>query len=132
MAHVRCCVPNCLSKYENVGRHYFIFPKECKRYKLWIQNLNLLLPEYEDQSFIIKRRRKVCDLHFEESQFKTSSKMRLNFNAIPSLPSRMSEVRNILESTSYEYNTVSMCETTKTKFKRQKKQFKKIPRHHEK
>ena len=80
-----CCASNCFNKfYENKAISYFRFPKEEKRCKVWVANMqlhqfsNLCAAE-------LNKRFRLCSAHFEQSQFINCKRNCLTWNAIPTM-----------------------------------------------
>ncbi|XP_069683606.1 uncharacterized protein [Periplaneta americana] len=80
-----CVVPGCESNALRIGGpsvSFFSFPKDEERRALWIQRINPALSG-KPKSYLHDRR--VCGLHFTEDQFINVRRLRLTYDAVPTL-----------------------------------------------
>ncbi len=80
-----CVAFGCNSNYsKNNTTHLFRFPKEVNRCLEWVKNTGLKFLQGKSATSLNKNSR-LCDQHFEESQFQNESKSTLKWNAVPTL-----------------------------------------------
>ena len=77
-----CVVPSCpFNKYiPKANRHFYKFPKSESLFHQWINAIKLRELIFENINCY-----RICDLHFDDRDFTTPAKVRLNYNAIPKI-----------------------------------------------
>lgn len=79
----KCAVPTCTNNFETAPNiNYFMFPRNENLRRQWLTNIgNLTLIKLPYESYRYKY--SVCEEHFEDNQFQTSMKQKLNRGAVP-------------------------------------------------